>query len=223
MLPPFEMYCLAHLRVALFRAQESPYAARYKGELLALASRLVDTVIQADRVGIALQALMLRAQLNAAFGNGQPALDDLDQALSLALPEEIIRVFVGEGSPTAALLREYLDRAGQSDAAKTAFVLKLLEAFPSLGLADAAAPAANALPAREGPSEPQALLEPLTGRELDVLRLIAGGLTYEEIDGRLVISLNTVRFYVKEIYSKLQVNNHTHAVKAARIPGLLAS
>lgn len=164
---------------------------------------------------------MLRAQLHAACGNSQPALNDLDQALSLAQPEENIRVFVDEGSPIAVLLRDYLDRAGQSDAAKTAFVMKLLAAFPALDPADAAAPAANALPARENPSESQAPLEPLTGREMDVLRLIAEGLTYEEIAGRLIISLNTVRFYVKEIYSKLKVNNRTRAVKAARVLGLL--
>lgn len=58
-LPPFEVYCLAHLRVELFRAQESPHADgyEYEDEALALSSRLVDAAIQANRVGIALQAL----------------------------------------------------------------------------------------------------------------------------------------------------------------------
>jgi len=60
------------------------------------------------------------------------------------------------------------------------------------------------------------MLEPLTERELEVLRLIAEGLKYEEIAGRLFISLNTVRTYVKAIYGKLSVNNRTQAIACAR-------
>jgi LuxR family maltose regulon positive regulatory protein len=217
--PPFEAYCLAYLRVALFRVRESQHATGQEDDALALSGRLVDAAVQAGRVGIALPALLLRAQLHAAYRNSQPALDDLDQALSLALPEENIRVFVDEGSPIAALLRVYLDRAVPGDEMKAAFGNKLLDAFPAP--AEAAAPAANALSAGDDASSPRVLLEPLTGRELDVLRLIAEGLTYEEIAGRLVISLNTVRFYVKEIYSKLQVNNRTRAVEAARVLRIL--
>jgi LuxR family maltose regulon positive regulatory protein len=59
------------------------------------------------------------------------------------------------------------------------------------------------------------LIEPLTERELEVLRLMAEGLKYEEIAGRLFISLNTVRTYVKGIYGKLNVNNRTKAIAAA--------
>ncbi len=60
------------------------------------------------------------------------------------------------------------------------------------------------------------MVEPLTERELDVLRLIAEGLKYEEVAGRLFISLNTVRTYVKAIYGKLGANNRTQAVSHAR-------
>jgi LuxR family maltose regulon positive regulatory protein len=61
-----------------------------------------------------------------------------------------------------------------------------------------------------------ALIELLTDRELDVLRLMARGLTYKEIAARLFISLNTVRFHIKAIYGKLNVNNRTQAIEAAR-------
>jgi LuxR family maltose regulon positive regulatory protein len=61
-----------------------------------------------------------------------------------------------------------------------------------------------------------ALIEPLTDRELDVLRLMAEGLKYEEIAGRLFISVNTVRSHVKVIYGKLQVKNRTQAIERAR-------
>ena len=60
------------------------------------------------------------------------------------------------------------------------------------------------------------MIEPLTERELDVLRLIAEGLKYEQIAGKLYISLNTVRTYVKAIYAKLDVNNRTAAITKAR-------
>ena len=61
-----------------------------------------------------------------------------------------------------------------------------------------------------------ALIDPLTGRELDVLRLMAQGLKYKEIAEKLVISQNTVRFHVKAIYGKLNVNNRTQAIEQAR-------
>ncbi len=67
----------------------------------------------------------------------------------------------------------------------------------------------------------QDLGEPLTERELEVLRLLAAGLTYAEIAEQLVVSLNTVRFHVKEVYGKLGVNRQAQAVAQARELGLL--
>jgi LuxR family maltose regulon positive regulatory protein len=67
----------------------------------------------------------------------------------------------------------------------------------------------------------QDLIEPLTERELDVLRLLAEGLTYAGIAERLVVSVNTVRYHVKEIYGKLGVNRQAQAVARARELGLL--
>jgi LuxR family maltose regulon positive regulatory protein len=68
----------------------------------------------------------------------------------------------------------------------------------------------------------QELVEPLTERELEVLRCMVEGLKYEEIASRLVISLNTVRSHVKAIYGKLGVNNRTAAIETARQQGLLS-
>jgi ATP/maltotriose-dependent transcriptional regulator MalT len=67
------------------------------------------------------------------------------------------------------------------------------------------------------------LVEQLTQRELEILRLIADGLSYAEISNRLVIGLNTVRFHVKNIYGKLEVHGRTQAIVQARKLHLLPS
>ncbi|MBI1298979.1 hypothetical protein GC175_28955 [bacterium] len=68
---------------------------------------------------------------------------------------------------------------------------------------------------------PSPLIEPLSERELDVLRLMAEGLTYQEVADRLVISVNTVRFHVKSLYGKLGVDKRIVAVERARALGLI--
>jgi len=73
----------------------------------------------------------------------------------------------------------------------------------------------------EKPAVAQDMVEPLSERELEVLRLLAAGLTYAGIADQLVVSLNTVRFHVKEVYGKLGVNRQALAVARARALGLL--
>ncbi len=104
----------------------------------------------------------------------------------------------------AALLRRCLEREVPHD-----YVKYLTAAFPVAQAAAGSGPAGSELP------------EALTGREVEVLRLIAAGLKYSEIAGKLYITVNTVRFYVKEIYGKLNVNNRTQAIEAARRLGVL--
>jgi LuxR family maltose regulon positive regulatory protein len=142
---------------------------------------------------LALQALALQRQ-----GDILPAVTALERALSLAKPEGYVRIFVDEGEPMAELLRH----AAYRGIAPT-YVAKLLAAFELEGLA-------------VSPSNLQPLIEPLSERELEVLRLLTTHLSSTEIADELVISVNTVRSHIKSIYSKLNVHSRMDAVQRAR-------
>jgi LuxR family transcriptional regulator, maltose regulon positive regulatory protein len=95
---------------------------------------------------------------------------------------------------------------------------KLLAAFPPLP--DDAGRAA-ARPPGVAPGSPPGLLEPLTQRELDILRLIAQGLSNQEIGDRLFLAVNTVKGHNRVLFDKLQVERRTEAIARARELGLL--
>ena len=120
--------------------------------------------------------------------------------MELAEPEEFISIFLEEGPLVVEALADMLKR-GELGNVQPDYVENILEAFsgpqPSAGV------------------EPVGPITSLTERELDVLRLMAEGLKYEEIAKRLYISLNTVRTHVKAIYGKLDVNNRTKAIEMA--------
>lgn len=98
-----------------------------------------------------------------------------------------------------------------------AYVDTVLAAFPDVQQAAGGAPPAEA---ERRPLLP-ALVEPLTERELEVLRLMAQGLTYDEVAQRLIVSLNTVRYHVKGMYGKLGVDKRLAAIEQARMYGVL--
>jgi LuxR family maltose regulon positive regulatory protein len=144
------------------------------------------------RTGRLLTTHILRAQLRYAQGDESGAGNAVRQALTLAEPEEYVLRFVEGGEAVARLL------AGVA----TPFARRVLEAFP--------------VAVRETAVGAVTPIEPLTGRELEVLRLMADGHTYRQIADRLVISVNTVRTHVKNIYGKLDVNKRTLALARAR-------
>ena len=127
----------------------------------------------------------------------------LERALTLAEPEGYVRIFVDEGPPMAALLRAAAKQGIARD-----YVRRLLAAVGR----DRATTA---------PVE-QALIEPLSERELDVLRLLGTDLDGPDIARELVVSLNTVRTHTKNIYAKLGVNNRRAAVRRAAELDLLS-
>jgi LuxR family maltose regulon positive regulatory protein len=145
---------------------------------------------------------MLQALAQQLRGNIPAALEPLERALTLAEPEGYVRIFVDESPPMAILLDAAADRG---IAASYVGRLRL-----ALGSAD-----------HSGPPK-QVLVEPLSERELDVLRLLGSDLAGPEIARELVVSLNTVRTHTKNIYTKLGVNNRRAAVRRASDLDLLA-
>ncbi len=154
-----------------------------------------------------LKTLVLQALAFHALGERAEAVEVLDQALALAEPGGFIRTFVDEGEPVARLLHEASSRGVRPE-----YVRRLLAAFP--------------VDHEDAPPTPPGtgtcLAEPLSGRELEVLSLLAAGLTNEEIAARLYLSLHTVKAHARNIYGKLGVGSRTQAAAKARALGLLS-
>jgi LuxR family maltose regulon positive regulatory protein len=137
---------------------------------------------------------ILQALLAERSGNHADALDCLAKALALAAPEEYYRLFLNEDTRVAQLLHAARQAA-------PAFVDRVLY----MNASD---------PSRDIPSQP--LVEPLSDRELEILALLAAGLTNREIADQLFIAVGTVKRHTNNIYGKLNVRNRTEAVAKGR-------
>ena len=189
---------LAYLRLMLHRGAQD-YQNDKLRQRSELARRIIASAEAGQRIETALQALLLLALIQSLSGDTKGSLELLDQALGLAEPEGYIRIFLDEGAPVAALLRHAQEQGIHSD-----YVKELLALFPS--------PTGESnLPQKIGE-----LIEPLTERELEILRLIYEGCSNQEIARRLVITLHTVKKHNSNIYTKLGVNSRTQAVARAR-------
>lgn len=144
-----------------------------------------------------MEILVLQALSYQALGRRDEAMRSLARALLMGEPEGYSRVFLDEGPPMAALLRN----AG-AQGHSPAYVKSILTAFGE--------------EVTEG-----APIDPLSQRELEVLAMVAGGLTNREIAKELVIEVSTVKSHINRIYSNLGVDNRTRAVVRAREIGLV--
>jgi LuxR family transcriptional regulator, maltose regulon positive regulatory protein len=170
-----------------------------------MAARLEEGMRVAGRSGRLVNVLILQALICDAQDMEPQALAYIKEALSLAEQQRLARRFVDEGAPLARLLRKAL-HAGITPA----YTSQILVMFPGEVLAV--------------PSQPmlsEGFIEPLSERELDVLSLLAEGMTNNEIGDALFITLATVKTHTSNIYAKLQVNNRTAAVNKARALHLL--
>ena len=189
----FEHITLARVLLARYAAER---AERSIQEATRLLERLLRAAEEGQRTGSVIEILVLQALTHQAREDIPAALASLRRAVMLAEPEGYVRIFADEGPPMASLLRA----AAKQGTARN-YVRRLLAAVNKTE---------DGMPASQG------LIEPLSERELDVLRLLGTDLGGPEIARELVVSLNTVRTHTKNIYAKLGVNNRRAAVRRAR-------
>jgi len=175
-----------------------------------LANQLVSKALAGQSLPVALEAFLLRAQMNAMLGEYTASQADYVNAVELGQPEGILGVFVEHGQPVAETLMEMVRRKQLGDD-QLEYARRILDALSARRFLDE-----EPAPVPAGGTGPESLIEPLTEREIEVLRLMADGLKYKEIAAKLFISHNTVRFHVKSLYGKLNVNNRTRALEKAR-------
>jgi LuxR family maltose regulon positive regulatory protein len=203
----FEHIVLARVLLARHATRPDPTALTQVARLLA---RLGSAAEAGGRTGSLIEILVLQALTHRAGGSAPDALAALEHALTLAEPEGYVRVFVTEGPPIASLLRSIAGRRSQWD-----YVRELVAAGDRTGPT-----APGRLPG--GPPTRQApIVDPLSERERDVLRLLATDLTGPDIARRLIVSIHTVRTHTKSIYAKLGVNGRRAAVRRAEELDLL--
>jgi LuxR family maltose regulon positive regulatory protein len=170
------------------------------------AAGFLDRLLQAAeagcRTGSMIEILVLQALAYQKRGDLRAALVPLERALTLAEPEGYVRVFVDEGPPMAELLQAAAERGIAPD-----YIQRHLT---DSGIAEAE------------PRTRQNLIEPLSERELQVLRLLATDLDGPDIASQLMVSLNTMRTHTKSIYTKLGVNSRRAAVHRAEELELLS-
>jgi LuxR family maltose regulon positive regulatory protein len=207
---PMEPEYLALARVLL--AQALP------GQALRFLERLHTSAAAAGRTGSLIEIQALQALALAAQGDEAAALTTLAQALILACPQGYLRVFADEGPPMATLLGRLVaaQRAEQGPARDVplGYLGRLARSFDQ----NTAATRPNA--AQRTPVAP-GLVEPLSQREMDVLRLLAAGKPNQQIARELVVSLHTVKKHVTHVLGKLGAANRTEATARARELGLI--
>ena len=182
------------------------------------ATRLLERLLQAaengGRMGSAIQILVLQALAFQAQDNLPHALAPLERALTLAEPEGYVRIFLDEGEAMRSLIEK---QSRNRDHPLSGYADKLLAAFTQ----PVAAPESAIMHQKSDMIEPEVrpakdmLVEPLSERELEVLKLLRSELSGPEIAQQLIVSLNTLRSHTKNIFNKLGVNNRRAAIRRA--------
>ena len=223
----FEHITLARVLLAHATSDRADHADHSLGDAIGLLERLLHTADAGERMGYVIEILVLQALTRQAQGDIPAALVPLARALTLAEPEGYVRLFVDEGAPLKLLIADCrLQIMGSAHAESNrhtgkllAYICTLLGAFP-----DSVAQGGN-----EGAKKDQseishlqsAMVEPLSVRERDVLRLLRTELSGPEIARELMVSLHTLRTHTNHIYTKLGSSNRRAAVRRAEELDLL--
>lgn len=194
----FEHITLARVLIAQYK-RDQPDGSIH--EIVELLARLLQAAVAGERMGSVIEILVLQAIVHETQGDLPPALAALERALTLAEPEGYVQLFVNEGEAMMTLLREAMKQGIALN-----YVRQLLVAFGQMSALKET---------NDSPSITQPLIEPLSERELDVLRLLGTELNGPEIARELSVSLNTMRTHTKNIYSKLGVTSRRAAVRRA--------
>lgn len=194
-----EMHLIVLARVWIEKAKRNK--ATSPVETVNLLTCLETNTRTFERVNALIEVLTLKACGLQMQGMQAKALQSLEECLGLAERGGYVRTFIDAGEPIRHLLVTYLHTPWTLH---KEYAQRLLETFN--GLSQKAAPGASQ----------SGLVEPLTKREMDVLRLIAAGCSNRQIAETLVIAEGTVKFYVHTVLQKLQVHSRTRAIAAAK-------
>ncbi len=197
-----ESECIVFARVLLARGEWD--------EAVSLLQQLLEAAEAGGRTSRMIEILILQALVFQASGDTDQALAILEQALMLAESGGFVHIFVNEGPSMARLLYEAVNLKIVPD-----YASRLLSLFP-IPEPEPATPSKSTTATVE-------LIEQLSKREIDVLQLLAKGVPRQEIASTLVLSVNTIKTHIRNIYSKLGVHNQMQAVAKARGLGILDS
>ena len=175
-------------------------------DALKLSERVIEKTQASGRNAATIQVSLIRALIYHAQVDMDRAFMALEPALNLAEPQGAVRVFLDEGEPMAALLEAF---SRQPTVTGRRFVDSLLAGFSTSQIP------AESTRIGDRIANGSELVEPLSERELEVLRLLAAGLSYREIAEELYVSINTVKAHAKNIYSKLGVHGRMQAAQRA--------
>jgi LuxR family maltose regulon positive regulatory protein len=192
----YEYLTLARTRLAEHSFEE---VGRLLERLLALAE-------SQKRMGSVIEILLTQALLYRAQGDQPKAFITLERALILAEPEGYLRIFVGEGEALRFLISDFQLTIATHAQPLLGYIDRILVFFPQL---------VEDKPQSKIANRESKIVEPLSERELEVLKLLRSELSGPEIAHRLIVSLNTLRTHTKNIFNKLGVNNRRAAIRRA--------